>query len=370
MTPRSELAPGPGGTSLVNLYGLEAEQIASLPPFLDQPPYRGRQVARWMYNRGVVAFDGMSDLSKEMRERIAASCAIRRIRPALATEAVDGSATKLLFRLDDETRPVEAVWIRDERRDTLCISSQAGCAYGCTFCATGAMKAGRDLESGEILGQVACLREGMHARGSSTLAHNLVFMGMGEPLANYDEVTRAIRILCGEPGFGMAARRITLSTVGLVPEIRRLAREPFAIRLAFSLNATTDEARDALMPVNRKYPFRLVFDALREYQRMKEAPVTLEYVLLKGVNDSRDDARRLAEYARSLQCKVNLIAYNPHPYSPFEETGDHRIEEFRGWMLPAAMTTVTVRWSKGRDIQAACGQLATLGAEAIGRDEA
>jgi 23S rRNA (adenine2503-C2)-methyltransferase len=303
----------------------------------------------------------MSDLSKEMRARLSASCTIRRLRPDLATEASDAGATKYLFRLDGGARSIEAVWIRADRRDTLCVSSQAGCAYGCTFCATGAMKAGRNLTSGEILSQVASLREEMGKCGVAEV-HNIVFMGMGEPLANYDAVVQALRILCGEPGFGMAARRITVSTVGLVPEIRRLANESLDVRLAFSLNATTDETRARIMPVNNKYPFRKVLDALREYQERKGAPVTLEYVLLKGVNDTQDDARRLADYARSLQCKVNLIAYNAHPYAPFEAVGDARIEEFRKWMLPAAMTTVTVRWSKGRDIQAACGQLATIGA--------
>jgi len=355
-------------TDRVNLYGLEPDEIAALPCLSGQPDYRGKQIARWIYNRGVLDLADMSDLSKEIRARLTGSCSIRRVRPAAATEAADGSATKFLFRLDGEgdgvqadrgTRPVEAVWIRDDRRDTLCISSQAGCAYGCTFCATGAMKSGRDLTTGEIVGQVAVLREEMKRRGSFEV-HNLVFMGMGEPLANFDQVARALRILCGEPGFGLAARRITISTVGLVPEIRRLAQEPFAVRLAFSLNATTDEVRSRIMPINRKYPFKAVFLALREYQRIKDSQVTIEYVLLKGINDSRDDARRLADYARSLQCKVNLIAYNPHPYAPFEPSVNAHIEDFRSWMVPAAMTTVTVRWSKGRDIQAACGQLSTL----------
>ncbi len=342
-----------------DLYGLEADDMAALPPFSDQPPFRSRQVARWLYNRGVSDFDRMSDLSKEIRARLSTSCAVRRLRPDLATEAADGGATKYLFRLDNGARSIEAVWIRADRRDTLCVSSQAGCAYGCTFCATGAMRAGRNLTSGEILSQVASLREEMGKRGAMEI-HNIVFMGMGEPLANYAEVARSLRILCGEPGFGMAARRITVSTVGLIPEIRRLAEEPLDVRLAFSLNATTDETRDRIMPVNRKYPFRKVFDALREYQERKESPVTLEYVLLKGVNDARADAHRLADFARSLQCKVNLIAYNAHPYAPFEAVDDARIEEFRKWMLPSAMTTITVRWSKGRDIQAACGQLATI----------
>ena len=223
------------------------------------------------------------------------------------------------------------------------------------------MKAGRNLSTGEILSQVAALREEMAANGSIGV-HNIVFMGMGEPLANYENLTRALRLLCGEPGFGLAARRITVSTVGLEPEIRQLAREPLDVRLALSLNATTDDRRGELMPVNRKYTIPTVMDAIREFQRLKRAPVTLEYVLLRGVNDTRDDARRLSGYARSLQCKVNLIAYNPHPYAPFRPTPDPQIEEFRRWMLPTT-STITVRWSKGRDIQAACGQLSTLDRE-------
>jgi 23S rRNA (adenine2503-C2)-methyltransferase len=354
----------------VNLYGLSVEEIVALPCLQGEPAFRAGQIARWMYNRGIVSFDQMSDISKELRARIASACVIGRIQPSFATEAGDGSATKYLFKLPppggpefsgadrSPERSVEAVWIRDDRRDTLCISSQAGCAYGCTFCATAAMKAGRNLTTGEILSQVAALREAMASRGPIDV-HNIVFMGMGEPLANYDAVVGALKLLCGEPGFGLAARRITVSTVGLIPEIRRLAAEPVGVRLAFSLNATTDDVRSRIMPVNRKYPFYDVFRALREYQHAKQAPATLEYVLLKGVNDTREDARRLAEYARSLQCKVNLIAYNPHPYAPFVPVPDRAIEEFRRWMMPIAMTTVTVRWSKGRDIQAACGQLST-----------
>lgn len=302
----------------------------------------------------------MTNLSRAVRERLGETCVIRRDHPVRSTPAPDDSATKYLFRLEDGLT-IEAVWIRDPRRDTLCISSQAGCAYGCTFCATGAMKAGRDLTAGEILSQVAALREEMGARGPIGV-HNIVFMGMGEPLANSGNLVAALRLLCGEPGFGLAARRITVSTVGLAPEIRRLAAEPLDVRLALSLNATTDDARGQLMPVNRKYPIAEVMDALREYQRRKGAPVTLEYVLLRGVNDTPDDARRLSGFARSLTCKVNLIAYNPHPYASFVPTPDPGIEEFRRWMLPTS-STITVRWSKGRDIQAACGQLSTLDRE-------
>lgn len=350
-----EAAPAP-----LDIYGLLPEEIAALPSMAGQPAFRPRQIARWLYDRGATAFDEMTDISKETRRRLEGECRIGRIRPAEARVAPDDSATKYLFRLP-HAGAVEAVWIRDQRRDTLCISSQAGCAYGCTFCATASMKSGRNLTPGEIIGQVAALRDAMAEAGAPEV-HNLVFMGMGEPLANYESVVRSLRILTGAPGFGIAARRITISTVGLEPEIRRLAAQPVGARLAFSLNATTDEVRSEIMPVNRKYPFRVVFRALREYQAVKGLPVTLEYVLLKGINDTPEDAQRLARFAQSLQCKINLIAYNPHAFAPYAAASDQEIEEFRRRMLPAAMTTVTVRWSKGREIQAACGQLATASA--------
>ncbi len=342
-----------------NLYGLDAGEIRSLPALAGEPAYRASQIAHWIYGRGVDSFEEMTDLSKAVRQRLLETCEIRRARPVENSTAGDASATKVLFLLDDG-RTVEAVWIRDPRRETLCISSQAGCAYGCTFCATATMKAGRNLTTGEIVGQVAELRARMVANGKPDV-HNIVFMGMGEPLANYDAVVGALRLLCGEPGMNLAARRITVSTVGLEPEIRRLAREPVGVRLAFSLNATTDELRSEIMPVNRKYPFRAVLEALREYQQRKGSRVTLEYVLLNGINDTPEDARRLAGFAAGLSCKVNLIAFNPHPYAPYSPTPDPGIEKFRAQMLPRARhVTITVRWSKGRDIQAACGQLATL----------
>jgi 23S rRNA (adenine2503-C2)-methyltransferase len=347
-------------TALLNLYGLDAPAIGALPPLAGEPTFRPRQIAAWLYGHGVEDFDAMTNISMAVREKLRATCTIRRIRPIRSTRAADDSATKYLFPLDDGPT-IEAVWIRDDRRHTLCISSQAGCAYGCAFCATAAMKAGRNLTTGEILSQIGVLREEMAARGSIGV-HNVVFMGMGEPLANYENLVRALRLLCGTPGFGLPARRITVSTVGLEPEIRQLAREPLDVRLALSLNATSDDRRGELMPVNRKYSIREVLDALREYQSLKGSPVTLEYVLLRGINDRREDAQRLAGFARSLQCKVNLIAYNPHPYSRFSPTLDPQIEEFRRWMHPAT-SMITVRWSKGRDIQAACGQLSTLDRE-------
>jgi 23S rRNA (adenine2503-C2)-methyltransferase len=350
----------PGSATRLNIYGLETAELALLPALAGQPSFRAQQISHWIYGRGAERFDEMTDLSKELRRRLEETCEVRRALPVEDSTSGDENATKYLFRLEDG-RTVEAVWIRDPHRETLCISSQAGCAYGCTFCATASMKAGRNLTSGEILSQVVALRE-MMARRGATEVHNIVYMGMGEPLANYEQLVRSLRLLCSPSGFGLPAKRITVSTVGLEPEIRRLAREPVAVRLAFSLNATTDEVRSRIMPINRKYPFRSVLDALRDYQQAKGQPVTLEYVLLSGINDGAEDAERLARFARSLQCKVNLIAYNPHRFAPYSPVSDARIGAFREWMLPiAGRVTITVRWSKGRDIQAACGQLATEG---------
>jgi 23S rRNA (adenine2503-C2)-methyltransferase len=351
-------AQSPSTTQRLNLYGLDVGEIAAVPALSGLPSFRARQIAHWIYGRGVESFAEMTDLSKDVRGRLEATCEVRRLRPVEDSTSGDEGATKFLFPLEDGGA-VEAVWIRDPRRETLCISSQAGCAYGCSFCATASMKAGRNLTAAEILSQVEALREMMARRGTIEV-HNVVFMGMGEPLANYDHLVRSLRLLCGTPGLGLAARRITVSTVGLEPEIRRLAGEPIGVRLAFSLNATTDEVRSRIMPINRKYPFRMVLEALREYQNRKGEPVTLEYVLLGGINDKPEDAERLARIARSLQCKVNLIAYNPHRFAPYEPVPDPKIEQFRKVMLPIAeRVTITVRWSKGRDIQAACGQLAT-----------
>ncbi len=322
--------------------------------------FRATQIAQWIYGHGAEKFRGNDEpLEGDSRSDWKRRARSAGLIPSKIRHRVTKTRRSTLFRLDGRRSGRGRLDPGSPPGNPLHLQSQAGCAYGCTFCATASMKAGRNLTSGEILGQVAALREMMARRGAGEV-HNIVFMGMGEPLANYDQLVRSLRLLCGTPGFGIPARRITVSTVGLEPEIRRLAREPIGVRLAFSLNATTDEIRSRIMPVNRKYPFRSVFEALREYQHEKGEPVTLEYVLLSGVNDTPEDAERLARFGRSLQCKVNLIAYNPHRFAPYGPVPEARIEAFRKRMLPiAGRVAVTVRWSKGRDIQAACGQLAT-----------
>jgi 23S rRNA (adenine2503-C2)-methyltransferase len=347
---------GPAG-GRISLLGLDSEAMRRTDgPLRDLPAFRCRQIARWLYARGETRFSAMSDIARPLREELARHYTLDP-DPVVSVRRAEGNeAWKLLFRLHDG-RSVEAVLINAPRRRTICVSSQAGCAYGCSFCATAAMGPGRNLTVREIVSQVVAVRRQMK---EETLvgSHNLVFMGMGEPLANLVHLVPSLRLLQADEGLAVGHRRITVSTVGLVPQIRELALADVKTRLAFSLNATTDETRSLLMPVNRKYPFRQVFEALADFQERQKMRVTLEYVLLGGINDSRQDARRLARFARELRCKVNLIRYNAHPAAPYRPSDDATTAAFVETMYPVA-PTVTLRYSKGRDILAACGQLST-----------
>lgn len=322
----------------------------------DQSAFRARQVASWIYRKGITHFAEMTNLSKELRRNLAQAHSLERLPVAAARVSADGAARKFLFSLPGDLS-IEAVLIREPRWDTICVSTQAGCAFGCRFCATAQMGLQRNLTAHEILSQILVIRDELKGLGSEGY-FNLVFMGMGEPLANYAAVVHSIRILNDDFGLGIGRRRITVSTVGLVPQIHRLAREKIAVRLALSLNATTNETRSGLMPVNRRFPIEDALAALDDYREQTGNRTTLEYVLIDRLNDSLDDARRLARFARQTQSKINLILFNPHPGTDLRPSPPKQVHAFRDVMLPIA-PTVTVRESKGQDILAACGQLST-----------
>ena len=343
--PRSDLAE-------LELRELEAElSVRGVEAF------HARQLYRWIYKRGVTDFDRMTDLSRSLRERIKAEFTLTTPRIVADDRSVDGTR-KLLLELMDGRR-IEAVFIPDTPAMTFCISTQVGCAMSCGFCLTGKMGLVRHLTAGEIAGQVRVLAA---ATGLLDQPFNIVLMGMGEPLHNYAHTMKALRMLHSEHGLAVSPRRITLSTVGLVPALERLAQEPLMPNLAISLHATTDEQRTALVPPNRRYPLAAILDACKRFPLKKRSRITFEYVLLDGVNDTPEDARRLVRLLAGIKSKVNLIPLNPAPGIPYNRPSDERVNRF-AQILADGHLTVSVRKSRGRDIRAACGQLIVEGAK-------
>ncbi len=313
--------------------------------------FHARQMYRWIYRRGVTDIEHMTDLSRSLRARLAAEFTI--VTPRLVSESrsVDGTR-KFVLELADRRR-VESVFIPDTPAMTFCISTQVGCAMGCGFCLTGKMGLVRNLTAGEITAQVRVLAA---ATGLLNQPFNIVLMGMGEPLHNYDNTMKALRMLHSEHGFAISPRRVTLSTVGIVPGLERLAREPLMPNLAVSLHATTDARRTKLVPPNQKYPLASILETCRRFPLRKRSRITFEYVMLSGVNDTTDDAKRLAKLLCGIKAKVNLIPLNAAPGIPYERPPDERVDRF-AQILADRNLTVSVRKSRGRDIRAACGQL-------------
>ena len=338
--------------SRVNLVGLLPSELEDLAVELGASRYRGRQLATWIYRKGVVDLEAMTDLPREFRERLAERAVVGVPEPERVSASQDGSR-KLVFKLEDGSR-ISSVLMPDDDRMTLCVSTQVGCGFECRFCLTGVMGFERNLTAGEIVGQA--LAANRLLEGGRRVTH-IVFMGMGEPLANYAAVVQAIRILTDPKlGLGYSPRRITVSTVGLVPGIEKLGRENLKVNLAISLHAATDEVRERLMPVNRSFGLDALMAALRKYPLAPRQRIFFEYVLLDGVNDSPEDAKRLAKLLRGLKAKVNLIPFNDWEGTEFRRPPLPRILAFQSILLDAGLTT-TVRWSKGEDIGAACGQL-------------
>ncbi len=331
---------------------------------------RAQQIWRWIYNRGVTGFDRMTNIAKPLRATLAEHFTIARPQVVSRQISRDGTRKWLLRFAPDghgQSHEAEVVYIPEEDRGTLCISSQVGCTLNCTFCHTGTQKMVRNLTAGEIVAQVLTARDDLgdwpdalaanpDAPSCGRFITNVVLMGMGEPLYNFDNVKVACDIISDGEGISLSKRRITLSTAGVVPQIPR-AGEQMGVMLAISLHATTDEVRDKLVPLNRKYPIREVLDACRAYPGLSNARrITFEYVMLKGVNDSPADARRLVNLLRGIPAKVNLIPFNPWPGSPFECSDWETIERFAA-IVNRAGYAAPVRSPRGRDIMAACGQL-------------
>ena len=339
----------------LNLAELDIPELESVLEARGWERFHARQLYRWIYKRGVVDFEKMTNISKDLRARLAAGFEV--VTPIVVSESrsIDGTR-KFVLELADHRR-IEAVFIPDTPAMTFCISTQVGCAMACAFCLTGKMGLVRNLTAGEIAGQVRVLANATHMLDH---AFNIVLMGMGEPLHNYDPTMKALRVLHSEHGLAVSPRRVTLSTVGIVPGLQRLAKEPLMPNLAISLHATTDEQRSELVPPNRKYPLAEILETCRRFPLKRRSRITFEYVMLDGVNDTPEDARRLARLLSGIKAKVNLIPLNPAPGIPFERPSDERIDRF-AQILADRHFTVSVRKSRGQDIRAACGQLIVEG---------
>ena len=319
-------------------------------------PFHARQIYSWIYRRGVTDFADMTDLSTNLRAALARTYAIPTPAVSARSESSDGTV-KYLLRLADG-REVESVFIPDTPAMTFCVSTQVGCAMRCGFCLTGRMGLLRNLTAGEIAAQVRVMA---HDLGLADRRFNIVLMGMGEPLHNYDETMKALRMLAADCGLAVHPRRVTLSTVGVLPALERLAKEPLMPNLAVSLHATTEELRDRLVPVSRKYGLADLIAACRRFPTPRRDRITFEYVLLRDVNDGVGDARRLAHLLRGIRSKVNLIPLNEAPGIPYRRPSDARVDRFAR-TLAERRVVVSVRKSRGRDIRAACGQLIVEGA--------
>ena len=339
----------------INLKGLTLLELEELVTQWGEPKYRAKQLMSWMYRRRVETFEGMTNLPYKLRQRLMDLAYISGAQVLERTTSNADTVIKYLFELTDGSR-VESVLMYDQDRITVCVSSQVGCAMACDFCATAKMGFFRNLTAAEILDQLITIERELDAEKCVT---HVVFMGMGEPLANYDQTVKAIRLMTDTNGLGLSEGKITVSTSGLARRMRQFTRERLKCNLALSLNATTDETRTRLMPINAKYPIDEVLNATREWALTTQRPATLEYVLIRGVNDSVADARRLRKLMGRLPCKVNLIPFNEIEGADFQRPKLDQIERFRRTVADGHHVA-PIRFSKGRDIAAACGQLRTI----------
>ena len=335
---------------LVNLKNMTLEEIEALVAKYGKEKYRARQILKWIYQQGAASFDEMTNLSKEFRKQMEDISRVSALEIAATQTSSDGTL-KIIFRLEDGLH-IEGVLIPGRNHWTQCVSTQVGCGMGCTFCLTGLSGFKRDLLPSEIVDQVTRVRFAME---EGKKVGNIVLMGMGEPLVNYDNTLKAIRIMTCDDGLSFSNRRITLSTCGIPPMILKLG-EDACVNLAVSLNAPDDMTRNTLMPINKKYPLETLIRACRDYPMPRRRRITFEYILIEGVNASPEDAKKLVRLFRGMKCKFNLIPFNEFPGTPYRGPSRKTIEAFQKVLVDHQYTAV-IRTSCGKDILAACGQL-------------
>ncbi len=332
-----------------NLKSFSSPELEAFLISLGMKRYRANQVYQWLYQKGAASFDEMTNLSKEERTALNEKVYISSLILIKKQTASDGTE-KYLFELEDGNR-IESVLIPDEKRLTLCISTQVGCSMGCRFCLTGKGGLKRNLEAHEIVDQALAVKGLLNKRIT-----NIVLMGMGEPLANYDNTIAALKILLDEKALNFSSRKITLSTAGLIPQIDKLGKEGVKVNLAISLNAATDDVRNKIMPINKKYPIKELIACCKRFPLPKRRRITFEYVMLKEINDTKEDAERLCKLLKGVPCKVNLIPFNEYEGCEFKKPDEKSVERFRGILIEHHIMSIT-RKSKGAEISAACGQL-------------
>jgi 23S rRNA (adenine2503-C2)-methyltransferase len=340
------------GQGMTNVIGASLAEIETLVEELGEPRFRARQIYSGLYARRQQAWDAFTELAKSLREKLSARFLIAYPQTIEVFQSSDGTRRYLLEVAGGHQ--IESVFIPEENRDTLCISTQVGCAVECLFCVTGKLPMRRNLTAGEIVGQVLSLQSD---RGTDAKRLNIVIMGMGEPLLNYDNVMKALRLMTDPLGMSISKRRVTLSTSGVVPGLERLAQEDLVPNLAISLNATTDEVRDRLIPINRKWNIATLLDACRRFPLEPRRRITFEYVLMDGVNDTPEDALRLVGLLKGLKKKVNLIPLNADPWVPLKPPSEERVLAFQKILVEHHLTAY-IRRPRGNDVSAACGMLA------------
>jgi 23S rRNA (adenine2503-C2)-methyltransferase len=339
-----------------NLLDLDGDSLTAWFAAQGEKPFRARQVLRWIHRSGVADFDAMTDIAKSLREKLKVTAVVQ--PPSVVSDKLSDDGTRKFLIDVGNGNAVETVFIPEDDRGTLCVSTQAGCALDCAFCSTGKQGFNRNLTVAEIIGQVWQANQALGAvHGDERVISNVVLMGMGEPLANFENSVAALKLMLDDNAYGLSRRRVTVSTSGLVPVMDRL-REECPVALAVSLHAPNDRLRDELVPINQKYPLAELMAACRRY--LEKAPrdfITFEYVMLDGINDSDAHARELLALVRTVPCKFNLIPFNPFPGSPFKRSPAERVRRFADILMQAGIVTTT-RKTRGDDIDAACGQLA------------